>query len=268
MRVPTIAGLAAGLLISILSLPAGAAPQILAALPTFVGIPLVCQDGTCQADLSTYCLQQKRPAPGHGTVYTPAAAEDFTLVIRTAEGPRTVPAAEHVSFVESRGFMAIAAVIDERHLSALGGTDAVITVGEAASLLPVPVAGDPDPLTEAEIAYVTKWRRDQGKDIVDKVPNAKAAQVLASIANRLPRHGSTDPARLDTIWEETIADEFESVRPDMVVPVMQRARLEFEQCRTGGARYSFGGVRRCLEYRHDNIIRDLNIDYWETKPRG
>lgn len=266
MRVSTLAGLAAGLMISALSLPAGAAPQILAALPTSVGIPLACQDGICQADLSTYCLQQKRPAPSHGTVYMPAAADDFKLIVRTADGTRTVAAGEHVSFVESRGFMAIAAVIEERHLAALGGTEALITVGDAASLLPVPVPHDPNPLTEEEIAYVTKWRRDQGADVVDKAPHAKAAQVLASIANRLPRYGTTEPAKLESIWEEAIGDEFEGVRPDMVMPIVQRARLEFQQCRSGGAQYSFGGIRRCLEYRHDNIIRDLNIDFWETKP--
>ncbi len=266
MRLPIFAGLAAGLMISTLSGPAKAAPQILAALPTSVGIPFSCIDGICQADLSTYCLQQKRPAPSHGTVYTPASAADFKLHIRTAGGVKTLAAAAHVSFVESRGFMAVSAVINELKLKDLGGTDALISVGQAASLLPEAVPFDPNPLTEKEIAYVTKWRREQGASIVDKAPKAKAARVLAGIANRLPRHGATVPETLDSIWQQAIGDEFDGLAPDVAVPGLRRARMEFKQCREGGARYSFGGVRRCLEYRHDDMIRDLNIDFWNTKP--
>jgi len=266
MRLPTIAGLAAGLMISVLAAPGWAAPQILAALPTSVGIPFTCADGTCQADLSTYCLQQERPAPSHGTVYTPAAAGDFKLHIKTAAGIKTLAAAAHVTFVESRGFMAVSAVINELKLKDLGGTDAVISVGQAASLLPEAVPYDPDPLTEKEIAYVTKWRREQGADMVDKAPKAKAAQVLASIANRLPRHGATVPGTLESIWEQAIGDELDGIAPDVAAPSLQRAQMEFRQCRDGVGRYSFGGVRRCLEYRHDDMIRNLNIDFWNTKP--
>jgi len=261
MRLPLFAGLAAGLLISALTAPAQAAPQILAALPNGVGVPFTCAEGQCRADLSTYCLQQKRPSPSHGTVYTPAAAEDFTLVINTARGERTLAAAEHVSFVESRGFMAVSAVIDERALAKLGGTDAVIRVGKAASLLPEPVPYDPNPLTEKEIAYVTKWRREQGAGVVDASPKARAAQVLASVANRMPRHGAIKPAALDGIWQQAIGDELE-----LPAAGLARAQVEFKQCREGPARWSFGGVRRCLEYRHDDMIRDLNIKYWKSNP--
>ncbi|MDD9877371.1 MAG: hypothetical protein OXR84_08020 [Magnetovibrio sp.] len=133
--VPT--GFLAALLSLTLTGPAAAAPQILAALPT-AGVPFTCAQGQCRADLSTYCLQQKRPAPSHGTVYHPAAAEDFQLEIKTAGGVRRLAAGAHVSFVESRGFMAVTAVIGEQDLIKLGGTDATIRVSNAASLLPEP----------------------------------------------------------------------------------------------------------------------------------
>lgn len=266
MRNFLFVGLAIGASLFNLPQTANAAPQILAALPTSAGVPFTCREGQCQADLSTYCLQQDRPAPSRGAVYRPAAMADFKLVIRTARGPKTLNAAPHVRFIESRGFMAVSAVIPEASLQSLGGADAVITVGNAASLLPEPTRYDPNPLTEKEIAYVTKWRREQGAGMVDATPKAKAAQVLANVANRLPRRGTTIPETLDGIWEQAIGDELGGAPAEIVTPALAKARLEFKNCRDGGVRYSFGGVRRCLEYRHDDIIRGLNIDFWNTKP--
>jgi len=270
MRTPLFIGLTAGLMTLYLAGPVQAAPQILAVLPSDAGVPFTCAEGQCKADLSTYCLQQKRPAPSHGTVYLPAAAGDFALVIDTPEGRKSVAATDHVTFVESRGFMAVTAVITERKLIALGGTEAVLQVSKAASLLPEAVPYDPNPLTEKEIAYVTKWRRAQGADLVDKAPAAKSARVLASIANRMPRHGAVTPAAMDRIWEQAIGEEMgQALAPaaaKATEPGLARARVEFENCRGGPTRHSFGGIRRCVEYRHDDIIRDLNIKYWKSNP--
>jgi len=263
-----LAGLVAGIGLFAMAAggPVAAAPQILAVLPSDSGVPFTCTQGQCRADLSTYCLQQNRPAPSRGTVYLPAAAEDFALVIKTPKGERTVAAAEHVSFVESRGFMAVTALIDQRVLENLSGLEASLRVGTAASLLPEAIPFDPNPLTEKEIAYVTKWRRDQGTDLVDSKPQAKAAQLLAGINNRMPRHGTITPSAMDNVWEQTIGDELTGVAPATAGPAINRARMEFMECREGASRHSFGGVRSCLEFRHDDMIRDLNIDYWNSRP--
>ncbi len=251
------------------SRPALAAPQIIAVLPSDSGVPFACADGLCRADLSTYCLQRERPAPKRGTAYLPAAAEDFKLVIETAQGTRVIDAAAHVGFVESRGFMAIAAVIEEKRLGALADgqiKSAALRVGKAASLLPEAKPGDPNPLTEKEIAYVTKWRRQQGAEIVDAKPQARTVRVLAGLANRLPASGFTDPTRLDRLWRDAIGDEFGPAAPIATDPAIERTNAEIKRCSEGAARHSYGGLRNCLQYRHDDLIRDLNIEYWETKP--
>ena len=268
MRMLRLAGLLAdiGLFGMAAAGPVAAAPQMLAVLPNDAGVPFTCTEGQCRAELSTYCLQQSRPAPRHGTVYLPAAAEDFQLVIETPSGERTVALADHVSFVESRGFQAVTARIDQRTLENLGGQEASIRVGRAASLLPEARRFDPNPLTEKEIAYVTKWRRQQGTDLVDSKPQAKAAQLLAGITNRMPRHGTITPGALDNVWEQAIGEVLSGVAPATAGPAVSQARREFKECRDGAALHSFGGVRRCLEYRHDDMIRDLNIEYWNSAP--
>jgi len=258
--------------LTLIARPALAAPQIIAVLPSDAGMPFACAEGMCKADLSTYCLQRERPAPKRGMPYFPAAAEDFKLIIKTAAETRVIDAAPHVGFVESRGFMAIAATISADRLRALASGEvehAALRVGEAASLLPVAEAGDPNPLTEKEIAYVTKWRRQQGAEVVDGNPDARTVRLLAGLANRMPMSGHSDPARLDEIWRDAIGDELGAAPADTGAgadPAISRAHMEFSRCNEGAARYSYAGLRNCLQYRHDDLIRDLNIEYWESKP--
>ena len=65
-----------------------AAPQVLAVLSSSSGIPFICSDGQCRAELSTYCLQKDRDPPRTGAAYQPASADDFALVITVGNGVR------------------------------------------------------------------------------------------------------------------------------------------------------------------------------------
>jgi hypothetical protein len=254
--------------LTLLAHPVKAAPQIIAVLPSDAGMPFACAEGVCKADLSTYCLQRERPAPKRGTPYFPAAAEDFKLVLKTKAGTRVVDAQPHVDFVESRGFMAIAAVIPADKLRALADGEiehAALRIGKAASLLSVAEANDPNPLTEKKIAYVTNWRRKQGAEIVDSNPDARTVRVLAGLTNRLPASGQSDPTLLDLIWRDAIGDEI-GATPAAADPAISRARIEYNRCNEGATSHSYGGLRNCLQYRHDDLIRDLNIEYWVSKP--
>lgn len=246
---------------------AQAAPQILAVLETDVGIPFVCDDGICTAQLSTYCLQRERPAPSMGAVYHPAAAEDFTLTVNSeSDAPINHPAANHVTFVESRGFMSVAAVIFEKDLETLGGTNAVIRVAANASMLPEAVANDPNPLTEKEIAYATQSLRQQGNEIADQTPQASAALLLARVMQSLPLRGPVFDGAADQIWKNEIGDDIPAE------PIKRggfsRAKDAYKDCFTGSQSTAYGGVRRCLEYKHDDLIRDINIDYWDSRVSG
>lgn len=245
---------------------AQAAPQVLAALPTETGVEFVCSNGVCQAELSTYCLQRQRPSPNFGQAYVPAAPEHFTLVLEGDDG-RTLElaAGEHAAFVESRGFMAVSALIEEPRLNRLGSLKARVRVAEGAALLPVPEAGDPDPLTEEEIAYATKSLRKLGEQIVDNKPAARAAQLLARVAGALPAAGSVTAEGTAPVWQRAIEEEIPSLG-GLGAETLSRAKLEFERCRESGWAASYPGLRQCLDYRHDDLIRGLNVDYWEKQP--
>ncbi len=243
--------------------PSQAAPQILAALPVHSGIELTCQDGICAAQLTTYCLQRERPSPTLGTAYVPAKAEHFTLVLTSANGNEVrLPAGEHMTFVENRGFMSVAASVETARLVALGAKDAKLVVWEGASLIPVPVAGDPNPLTPEEIAYVTDSLRDHGKQYVDNLPQAATAQLLARLNNALPADGVVQPYGMKNVWKNAIGDEI----PLPAGPALSEAEKAYGDCTKGRVGYGNGGLKNCLEYKHDNLIRDLNIDYWEHQP--
>lgn len=241
-----------------------AAPQILAALPVESGIELSCADGLCAAQLSTYCLQRERPAPSMGTAYVPSHTEHFTLVLSGENGTEVrVPAGEHMVFLENRGFMSVAASIEIGRLKTLGATKARLVVWPGAALIPVAEANDPDPLTADEIAYVTDSLRAHGEDMVDSRTEAHTAQLLAKLNSALPAEGRVSANSFDGMWQHAIGDD---VPLPTAGPALDGARKAYDECYGGKATYMIGGLRRCLEFQHDDMIRNLNIDYWQNQP--
>ena len=258
--------LAASALAALSFLPAKthAAPQILAALPVESGIELSCANGTCAAQLSTYCLQRERPAPGMGTAYVPARKEHFTLVLESDDGREVrVPAGDHMVFLENRGFMSVAASIELGRLKVLGASSARLVVWEGASLIPVPEPNDPNPLTDEEIAFVTDSLRDLGKEMIDATPEAGTAQLLAKLNGALPADGPITARNFDSMWTNAIGDE---VALPVEGPALNGAREAVDECLGGKSTYRLSGLKRCLEFQHDDLIRQLNIDYWQQQP--
>ncbi len=65
---------------------ASAEPQILGLLAQSEIIPLVCADGKCSAEFSSFCMEPDRASPGHLTKYFPTGDADLTLIAKTADG--------------------------------------------------------------------------------------------------------------------------------------------------------------------------------------
>ncbi len=240
-----------------------AAPQILAVLAAEVGIPFACDNGLCQADLSTFCLQRHRPAPAYGTVYDPTSPSVFTLVFRSADGvERRLPAADHVAFVQHRGFTAIAARFPAQLLEDQGAVSAALQVGPDAVLLPRPVAGDPNPLSTEEIAFAAGPLRALGSSIVDASPAGATARLVSTLINLLPPEGRVAATRRTALWREMLETGAPG-RSDGAV--LSRTRAEYEICLEAIAAPRVVSLRSCLEMGRDRLMRDLNGDYWNAE---
>ena len=240
-----------------------AAPQILAVLASDVGSPFACDDGLCQADLSTFCLQRHRPAPAYGTVYDPAAPGAFTLVLRSAEGvERRVAAADHVTFVQHRGFTAVSARVPAQLLADQGAVSAALQVGPDAVLLPRPIAGDPDPLSAEEIAFAAGPLRALGTRIVDASPAGATARLVSTLINLLPPEGRVAVTRRTALWGEMLGTGAPG-RGDGAV--LSRTRAEYDLCLEAIAAPRVVSLRSCLEMGHGRLMRDLNGAYWDAE---
>ena len=113
-------------------------------LPT----PLQCQDGVCSGHFSSFCLQQARPAPSADSEYTLAPGGSLTLIARLADGRQTrLPGDGLLSLHNMIGFTSIRISLPEAKLKALGAVSVAVEVAPMTSVIPVPVAGDPNPQT-------------------------------------------------------------------------------------------------------------------------
>ncbi len=277
MFIRSIFALTAAVLALAMSERAAAAPQVLAVLSSSSGIPFICDDGQCRAELSTYCLQQDRDPPMTGEAYLPARAGDFALVITGRDGVRRrLPVTENVRFIGSRGFMAAAALIPAKFLK--GAASAAITIAENASLVPVPVTGDDFPLTDEEITKATGSLRRFGAKIVDRTENAAAARVLMRLSSRFSRIDDYRSKQLAGLWRGVSAEMKDEALHDVS---LRQARHSYDACVAAAKiplpvpRYTpsidhvssdvefASSMLRCLQRSHDSVIRDANVTYWK-----
>ncbi len=246
--------------------PAAAAPQILGLMASNGAVPLTCDGAACRADLSTFCLQQARPMPGPGTAYRPADGAALTIVATTGDGATVrLPGAAYLSFVSDRGYTSVRVTLPRARLAEIGATAAAIEIGERVSLLPLPVAGDPDPQTPEEIALATgPLRRTADRFFNAGDPPAEAARLTALLVNALPARGRSafdQPGTEEALWRQAVgAEALATAAPaarDLATGVVADCRRQVDE----GHAFS---LRRCLEGGHDRLIIDTNIRFWES----
>ena len=110
--------------------------------------------------------------PNSGQPYIPAAPEQFSLLVTRKDGSTvTVPASDHVTFKSVRGYASVKAVMRRDVLASLDAKSATIVVAPGAALIPEAVAGDPNPISEAEVAFATKSLREHGNEVFDTQPD-------------------------------------------------------------------------------------------------
>ncbi len=245
--------------------PVHAAPQVLAVMASLGPQTMHCSGAICTTSLSSYCLQKERDLPITGQRYLPASKDQFQLVVVGEDGNETIlPAGDHMTFRSARGYSAVNAVISRDALARLGGVNARIIVAERAALVPEAVAGDPNPISEQELAYAARSLRDHGNDVVDTKPDAEAASLINRMAATIVPGDSYSDKGMEQLWHDVI-DGMGSIRPAGAEGI-RRARDIYDWCQGRTSYHSMGGVKVCLEFKHDSTIMKLNGDYWDSQP--
>jgi len=241
-----------------------AATQSLALLETDEATPLICADGVCKAEFSTFCLQKERALPSRGDPYQAADGASITLVLTAPDGTeRRISATEYVSFAAARGgHTAVTIALPEQALASLGAQKAAIEVGARTALMPVPYAGDDSPQTAQDKALAAGPLRELGQRIVDRGPHdTERVHVLNRLINALPEHIDRAPNAQQSLWRKATETGLQSTHPVQMV----KAAQEYGTCwqdrlvQMGG--YS---VRYCLQRRHDKLMWEHVNRYWDA----
>ena len=251
---------------------AQAAPQLLGLIASRDPVPLVCEGERCSVELSAFCLEQGRSGPQDGTAYQAADGRDLTLVASFADGSvRRLPAGRYVSLASARSYSAVTASVDAGLAARLGARSLALAIARRVTLVPLARAGDPSPVTKAELARVTASDRPLAADVIEQSHPAalEAVQLLNRLINALPRMGGGSPLDLtarDGLWDKVVART--KVAGAAGARGVQEAQLVYESCRRG-AHYVQGlTLRRCIEASHDSLMSSLNEEFWRVVGAG
>ena len=247
--------------------PVSAAPQILGVIAYNDPVPLSCATGQCWAELVTLCLQKERPNPLAGTAYRFHGEGTAQLILTDAQGnQRRLPAADYLRVKVARGFTAVRVELTERELRELGAVSAAITVDKAMSLVPVAVAGDPDPITERELAYATEsLRTEADRWLASNDPRAQTTRVVNRMINITPRVGRMTAEDRGTL----LARAESGISEPLSAAAREKSEGAYNSCRYMVEKlHRFFSMRRCLETKHDSLMLDANTEYWRATTPG
>jgi hypothetical protein len=242
--------------------PAAAAPQILGLLTTSTAQPLFCEDGNCQAVLTSYCLQPDRRNPWAGYPYQRASNLGLEMVAQTRDGRQVrqpLPAA--FKFVANEPVASVIVKVDQSYLQQNDFARVSIEVTEGAALLPVVKADDPRPLTKAEIALATGPGKKLGSTFFEDGPMWGQSRLLAALMSPLPERQQVASSTRQNLWDRAIDPALEKlVGPAEVL----RARTILESCTSSvdlGVRFN---VRSCIADNHRSLIWNRNEKLWKA----
>ncbi len=255
-----------GLAMISMSWSAQAAPQILGLTAFNQPLPFTCTDGTCSVELTTFCLQKRRDDPEPGTAYSVHDPDTVRLSVIAADGSRREMAADGLLELRAhRSFTAVRVSLGDETLKALGGVRAEISVAGGASLVPVPVAGDPDPISPGELAHVTgPLRKLAGRILEGDGAKPTAIRLVNRVLNATPLIGRMQTAERHSIWKRVIGETW----PQDMNAGTRRAvdMLGACQYRVDVGRYY--SLRGCLSVKQDSLMLDMNLRYWSAVDLG
>ena len=241
--------------------PTHAAPQILGLVASAKPIPLKCEAGVCRAEVSAVCLQKHRKSPEPGTAYLPAEGTEIGL---TGSG-KSVPVAGLVKMTSVRSFTSVSVSLPEAMVRALGLEPGKVhlRIGAMASAVPVPVAGDVNPLGAAEIARYTGPLRPAAEGAIKGDKTLTASDILNQMINRLPFSRPVGAAEISpALAGATGTDGIAGVQTKRLLAAA------LEECRNQIRTERTPGLRACLGNQHDILISGTTQKVWKALQPG
>lgn len=238
---------------------AQASPQILALLSTEGPVAMECLGATCTAELSAFCLEERRATPESGTVYRAAAKSMLVLIVTASDGSvREIDGSRLATFASLRDMTAVRVSIDR---STLGDAARIaIRAGEETALLPAPSTRHGRPHSPAEIAYAVGPLRAAGARHVDRSAEARVARDLSRALNVLRQDDEAAALLL----------------AGAAAPIVQgcAAKVAGEKARRTGTIGVYGywtgrsivaepSLKACLEAAHGTLMTRLNQGFWK-----
>ncbi|MEH6546129.1 MAG: hypothetical protein V7701_06870 [Sneathiella sp.] len=242
-----------------------AAPQIMAVASTDLDIPVTCEGVECSVELSSICLQEHRGSPYPGTAYYVHGDTNFQLTGVTETGQEIQLSSVDLKVEAARGHNAVKVVFKEMAIRKYGPMSVRISVPENMSIVPLPIANDVNPQTDADIALATGPLRQLASTIVDdNTQKRDAAELLNQTINRLPWDGRASDG-------ERLAAEAEYRKILATAPFSVRAKANADAVMKECAVRTYAGtltLRQCLGSWHDRLLGKLNTKYWNQLKTG
>lgn len=272
-------GFAAAALAAMISIPTATTaasdgampPQVLGLVAHHAPVPLTCEDGTCQALVSSFCLQEHRPPPGAGQVYETAGSGDVTLLVRKIDGStREFSAAGLLTYVSDGHFTRTRIAMDSARLASLDATEVSVRIAPMVSLVPVTDTPLPAELVQSDTETAYGEARFTAADFFHPgKTRPDAAVTLTRMINTLPAlmSGGVDPRAVDpfkraVLWNSVAeSGALKGLSSDGIA----RAKSELDRC----GQYAEMGfkltLRGCLESAHDRTMREVNDELWQAE---
>ena len=245
---------------------AHAARQSLGLVSTAQPVPMICDDGGCVAQLSSFCLQRERKSPNYRTPYHVAGGAGLWLHLTYADGGRrTVPAEGWVRLVSTRGNTGIEANVSTADMAALGAVEILVEVGNLVTLFPESVPDDPNPITAAEEAFAKGPARRLAAGIFDSSRGlGDTINILDRAINSITTFSRlSDESRRD-LWSRVAGAPLEAAGNNRT----RRAAGVFSACLDDLRREAIFGLRDFLEGRRDEMLTNANVRLWNGLAAG
>lgn len=246
-------------------------PQVLGLVAHATPIPLSCDGAACEALVSSFCLQEHRPAPADGQTYETAGAGHVILVVHEASGKtREFSGTGLLTYVSDGHFTRTRIAMDASRLASLDATSVSVRIPPMVSLIPVTDEPLPAAIAERDLETAFGQARFTAADFFHPgKARPDAAVTLTRMINRLPAtlSGGVDPNAIDPFKRAALWDHVTSsgTLKGLSTEGVARAKSELDRCGQFAEMGYKLTLRGCLEGAHDRTMREINDELWDAE---